>query len=198
MTSTNKRTAQFAARPSARNSRSASKVLPGTAAEPNRRVPLDDWPQKTEPKPWKQASRSYPRFLAGKVVTRRNAGRDDGRTWMSGRYVCGMGLEEGLSDEGGGAWDGEDERRGEVFVEGEEHRTEVAIMEIAKPMKLRGPAREYEVVGTIPRVITLEDDDEWEWIADGGLEREDDHWETIGETISSRDSYAKVLQRQVA
>ena len=56
---------------------------------------------------------------------------------MSGRYVCGAGLEEDWSDEGGEG-DEEDERRGEAFVEGEEQRTEVAIMEIAKPMKLRG------------------------------------------------------------
>ena len=49
----------------------------------------------------------------------------------------GAGLEEDWSDEGGEG-DEEDERRGEVFVESDVERTEVAIMEIAKPMKLRG------------------------------------------------------------
>ncbi len=52
---------------------------------------------------------------------------------------------------------------------------------------------------TVRRVLMLEDEDEWEWVGDAGLglEREDDHWETIGDTVSVRASYAKVLQRQV-
>ena len=98
----------------------------------------EDTRQKPESKPWKQASRSYPRFRAGKVMTRRNAGRDDGRTWMSGRYVCGAGLEE-WSDEGGESGDvNHEEWEGSDDEGRQEERTEVGIMEIARPMKLRG------------------------------------------------------------
>ena len=66
------------------------------------------------------------------------------------------------------------------------------------PLGWLGSTSDYEVVGTIRRVIMLEDEDEWEWVGDAGLEKEDDHWETIGETSRSRTSYAKVLQQQVA
>ncbi|KAM5546118.1 hypothetical protein V8D89_000244 [Ganoderma adspersum] len=199
MPSINKRTSQIVARPSARGSHTANKVVLGTMGELNRHAPMEDTRQKPELKPWKQASRSYSRFRAGKVMTRRNAGRDDGRTWMSGRYVCGAGLEDDWSDEGGEPVDEDNEEREGLGDEGpQEERTKVRLMGIAKPMKSRGSTRDYEVVGTIRRVTLLEDEDEWEWVGDVGLEREDDHWETIGETITSRTSYAKVLQRQVA
>ena len=58
---------------------------------------------------------------------------------MSGRYVCGAGLEEEWSDEGGEPGDKDDEEFEGLGDAGpQEERTEVGIMEIAKPMKLRG------------------------------------------------------------
>ncbi|KAI1792664.1 hypothetical protein LXA43DRAFT_309408 [Ganoderma leucocontextum] len=197
MPSTNRKISKIVVRPLARSTRSADKVVLGTLGELNGHAPVDDGRQKLEPKPWKQASRSYPRFRAGKVVTRRNAGRDDERTWMTSRYVCGAGLEAEWSDECGG-----DEQDGrELLVEDEgkhDGRAEVAIMDIAKPMKLRGPSREYEVVDTVRRVIVLEDEDGWEWDGDTELGREDDRWETVEDMASSRLSYAMILQRQIS
>ena len=58
---------------------------------------------------------------------------------MSGRYVCGAGLEEEWSDEGGEPGDEGDEEHEGLGDEGrQEERMEVGIMEIARPMKLRG------------------------------------------------------------
>ena len=58
---------------------------------------------------------------------------------MSGRYVCGAGLEEDWSDKGGEPRDEDDEECEGLGDEGrQEERTEVGIMEIARPMKLRG------------------------------------------------------------
>ncbi len=56
---------------------------------------------------------------------------------MSGRYVCGAGFEEDWSDEAGR--DEVDESEMAMEDEGRcDGRMEVAIVDIAKPMKLRG------------------------------------------------------------
>ena len=137
---------------------------------------------------------------------------------MAGRYVCGTGLEAEWSDDGGD--DVEDER--EVWMEDEKRteRAEVAIVDIAKPMRPRGelcychliaggnsqvddnlnvdepgPKRDYEVVDTVRRVIVLDDDnDSEEWEPAGDVE---DDWEPIEETAAAgRLSYATILRRQ--
>ncbi|TBU57935.1 hypothetical protein BD310DRAFT_928306 [Dichomitus squalens] len=204
MPSTNKRAPKVVVRPLARGSRSAGKVVLGRLDSLNVYGPVEGTTKYWEvpnPTPWKQASRSFPRFRRGEVCTRRNAGRDDGRTWMTSRYVCGSGLDEGCGRDYG--WeqgheeddlDGLEDEALPGRAEEEEERTygrvEIAIMDIAKPMKPRGPAKDYEVINSVGRVIALEDGHEWEC--------EDDCWEAIEKIEPERTSYASVLQRGAA
>nr|VWP01206.1 G protein beta subunit Gib2 [Ganoderma boninense] len=75
-------------------------------------------------------------------------------------------------------------------------RVEVHILDIAKPAKPRGPAKEYEVVQTVRRVIALEDDDAWEeWEIGSEDEFEVDEWEAIEDEKHRHASYAMVLQQ---
>ncbi|KAI8989031.1 hypothetical protein BD414DRAFT_485770, partial [Trametes punicea] len=95
-------------------------------------------------KPWKQASRS--RWWKP-PAPRRNPGRDDGRTWVSRRFVCGRSLDSGWETRDGddSTMTTESEPLGSDLEEGisEEQemprrRREVRIMDLAKPAKPRG------------------------------------------------------------
>lgn len=59
-----------------------------------------------------------------------------------------------------------------------------------------GPAKEYEVVETVRRVIALEDDEEWEeWEIGSEDELDTDGWEDIEDEKHRHASYAMVLQQ---
>lgn len=97
------------------------------------------------PKPWKQP-KSVPASCRPQAP-RRNPGRHHAQTWKSGQVVCGNALvaveDDGESD---AAWrmDVEREWRREEYEWAAEEdawgheRTEVQLMDIAKPMKPKG------------------------------------------------------------
>ncbi|RPD65694.1 hypothetical protein L227DRAFT_570977 [Lentinus tigrinus ALCF2SS1-6] len=141
-------------------------------------------------------------------MTRRNPGRDDGKTWVSRRFVCGTAVEptsngsyaeahnEDVEDE----WEAECQE--DVVYTRDRARMEVSILDIAKPAKPRGPAKEYEIVDTVRRVIALEEDEweeyvyeDWELTAEQYLCED---WESVpGEasTHAGPSSYASAAQR---
>ena len=96
---------------------------------------------EVNPKPWKQASRSTPRHGRG---NRRNAGRDDGRTYVSRRFVCGAAIEsewDGTSDDDAGTDSGErsrDPHAAEGSLIPGPSPMEVCLMDIARPARQRG------------------------------------------------------------
>lgn len=103
-----------------------------------------DW-MFAPPKPWKQP-KSVPASCRPQAP-RRNPGRHHAQTWKSGQVVCGNALGAAEDDdESDAAWqmDVEREWRREEYewaveedVWGHE-RTEVQLMDIAKPMKPKG------------------------------------------------------------
>ncbi|KAK1223534.1 hypothetical protein PQX77_013582 [Marasmius sp. AFHP31] len=101
-------------------------------------------------------------------VGRRNPGRMDGVKWNGDSFVCATRVDgddhdsdsERYSDSGyDSELDVQDEKRPvrETF--------EISLLDIAKPMKAKGVAKEFEIVQTVQRVIALEDDaksDAWD------------------------------------
>ncbi|RPD61810.1 hypothetical protein L226DRAFT_534004 [Lentinus tigrinus ALCF2SS1-7] len=158
----------------------ASKTVLGTMCELNHHAPLAEIAPHLvceDPKPWKQSSRSAPRLRRG---VRRNAGRDDGRTWVSRRFVCGAAVDA----DWGSDLDLEDPADATDVWEGDgavaRRRVEVDILDIAKPAKVRGTAREYEMVQSVSRVITFGDDDRDQWVDVGGdVPVADAEWEAV-------------------
>ncbi|KAI0767551.1 hypothetical protein C8Q74DRAFT_1370312 [Fomes fomentarius] len=169
-----KRAADIVVRPMGRGSRATTKTVLGTMSELNRHAPLEDIAPHLivdNPKPWKQASRAAPRL--GRA-NRRNAGRDDGRTWVSRRFVCGAAMES--------EWDGpseEDTDADEEWAQDPPAKSrspppvEFCLMDIARPAKQRGSPRGYAVVGRAGTLLPLED--EWEILAGD----DDDEWESV-------------------
>ncbi|KAI0719753.1 hypothetical protein C8T65DRAFT_693077 [Cerioporus squamosus] len=197
-----KNSCNIVARPIKRGAGVASKTVLGTMGELNYHAPLLTyirWQAEIaphliyeDPKPWKQPSRSIPR--RGHSV-RRNAGRNDGRTWVSRQFVC----EDEDAD-----WDldleDETEVLGSDYVSGSDEgrrsseRIEVGILDIAKPAKLRGVAREYAMVQSVSRVIAFPEDDRWVVVdepAEAG-------WESVelemSPKVRSRETYATILR----
>ena len=104
------------------------------------------WRIYEETTPWYQESRSTPQRYRDWTMTRRNPGRDDGKTWVSRRYVCGNADEPAANGSTDETYDEDVEHEWEAGWEdqsGHEYerdraRMEVAIMDIAKPAKPRG------------------------------------------------------------
>ncbi|KAI0719774.1 hypothetical protein C8T65DRAFT_635126, partial [Cerioporus squamosus] len=163
-----------------------------------------------ETKPWKQESVSSRHYRHhGWFPTRRNPGRDDGKTYVSRRFVCGTAVEpasnnaETHNEDVQHEWEAEFDGQEDTAYTRDRARTEVAIMDIAKPAKPRRSAKEYEMVATVRRVIALEED-EWEEYAyeDWELASEQylcEDWEAVGDEASIHagpsSSYATVVQR---
>ncbi|KAJ8093736.1 hypothetical protein PM082_009596 [Marasmius tenuissimus] len=101
-------------------------------------------------------------------IGRRNPGRMDGVKWNGDSFVCATHVDgddhdsdsERYSDSGyDSESDVQDERRPDSKT------YEISLMDIAKPMKVKGVAKEFEIVQTVQRVIALEDDaksDAWD------------------------------------
>jgi len=75
------------------------------------------------------------------------------------------------------------------------HHTEmkVSLVDIARPAKRKGAAKDFEVVQTVQNVVVLED----EFESLGGYEWEDDEWEQIFDerhSAEERTSYSSVLR----
>ncbi|KAL0569584.1 hypothetical protein V5O48_012372 [Marasmius crinis-equi] len=127
-------------------------------------------------------------------VVRRNPGRMDGVRWNGGSFVCPTrvnGDDEFWEDEEYYRIMYDDYWTFEYPAEEEEgtavrETQEVSLMDIAKPMKVKGIAREFEIVPTVQRVIPLEDDaksENWEVMSCA-----DSEWEEMYEDGSRSDS----------
>ena len=64
--------------------------------------------------------------------------------------------------------------------------------------RFEGPAKDYEVLQTVRRVIALEDDDDWEqWDVGSEVTIESEDWEAVEDDRYRQASYATVLQQTV-
>ena len=164
-------------------------------------------------KPWKQP-KSVPRIYRqlrsppGHTCT-----PTMGAEWDEARGAYDMDVQEEWERE----WAGQSQH--DADEEDGRGRVEVHILDIARPAKPRGegllcrmrgergiddgllpfpgPAKEFEVVETVRRVIALEDDDDgWEeWDIGSEDELEFDEWEAVEDEKHRLASYAMVLQQ---
>jgi len=117
---------------------------------------------------------------------RRNPGRN-GQQWNGGNFISGPEVDDG-------ALEVQDEDVYDYKVDfsqthdGPSRETDmtVSILDIARPAKRKGPAKDFEVVQKVRGVIVLEDEPELD----------DDMWEAIydEETQDSRTLYATILR----
>ncbi|KAI0752603.1 hypothetical protein C8Q80DRAFT_465351 [Daedaleopsis nitida] len=216
MPSRSKRTPNVVVRPMSRGEGAPKKVVLATLEELNNHATADEITAHLaifeERKPWKQASKSNHRYDRDWRMTRRNAGRDDGQTYVSRRFVCGRAVDPSRAFETAGGyemdasreWERECPRREETDDVREHGIAEVAILDIAKPAKRRGAAKDYEVIKTLRRVIVLEDDEdeyedvEWGW-EDELDELDGVDWEAIEGPSKRKDSasYATAVKQAV-
>ncbi|KAJ8455596.1 hypothetical protein ONZ51_g12387 [Trametes cubensis] len=203
-----KQSTTIVVRPIIPGTRQVTKTVLGRLDELNHHAPLEeldpvDFEYYKNVKPWKQQSRSR-----RSQPPRRNPGRDDGKTYVSRRFVCGTAIgstKDAYVDAAPSRADDEDwKRKGIVDGDGDKlerqkHSTrEVRIMDIAKPMKPRGKGRgvpdDFEIVNAVGRVVALEDEtklsDKW---PSSALEL--DEWDMMEEWDEQQTSYATVLQR---
>lgn len=95
-------------------------------------------------KPWQQESVSSRHYRHHEWrMTRRNPGRDDGKTYVSRRFVCGTAVEPAPHDETHNddvqhEWEAEWTGPSETEYTRDRARMEVSILDIAKPAKPRG------------------------------------------------------------
>ncbi|KAI0827261.1 hypothetical protein BC628DRAFT_1418396 [Trametes gibbosa] len=190
-------------RPIERGTRHTTKAVLGTLTELNCHKPLHmldplDWAFAGPEKPWKQPG-SIPASCKPQAA-RRNPWRDDGEWCVSAKHLSTRAI--GAERE---TWrmDVESEWAHEDFEDDDawrhyrlEGRREVRIMDIAKPMKLRGVSKEFEVVDTVSRVIVLEEDQTIEWTGRIGADLELDEWEVLDQTDVQQGtgSYAELIQ----
>ncbi|KAI0357697.1 hypothetical protein OH77DRAFT_1435498 [Trametes cingulata] len=203
-------------RPIEPGTKRVTKQVLGDLSELNRHVPLeelDPMPFPGETKPWHQRSYSCAKACCDRRAPRPHLGCDDSQTLAAGRSACRRPLartwmrredrddeytndvEQGWTEEEVG----EDERDGASRQGPTRPRSEVQIMDIAKPMKPRGTAKEFEIVDTVRRVIALEDEEEsMDWTGRIEDDVELDEWETLDvEDVVGRgiaQSYAEVLR----
>ncbi|KAI9060057.1 hypothetical protein FKP32DRAFT_1760641 [Trametes sanguinea] len=210
-----KQSTTIVVRPITRGTRQATKTVLGTLGELNRHAPLKELNPalvSTPPKPWKQNSRPYVWEPDVRRRSRRNPGREDGQTWRSDSYLCGRALESSRDDreviddttdceEGSSTQDWrEGIRRDSTLASHSPPRREVPIMDIAKPMKPRGMAKDFEVLETVGRVIALDDDHMTEWTDDDRGDSAMQEWESLDwESASDHEhkaSYAAMLRQR--
>ncbi|KAI1786350.1 hypothetical protein LXA43DRAFT_1085489 [Ganoderma leucocontextum] len=205
----NKKTATIVVRPIGRDTDTPRKIILAPLKALNQHQPLKTLaPALVAPlaKPWKQP-KSIPRIYRQHLTpATRAVGRTVGQEWCSDEYVCGAAIGPEWEHEARGAyetdvqeeWEREWARESQYDADEEDVRgpMEVHILDIAKPAKPRGAAKEYEVVETVRRVIALEDDDKWEeWEIGSEDELESDEWEALEDENQRHVSYAMVLQQ---
>ncbi|KAI0366572.1 hypothetical protein BV20DRAFT_951976 [Pilatotrama ljubarskyi] len=215
-----KQSTTIVVRPIEPGSKHATKQVLGTLSELNRHVPLVSTPLTFAPylRPRPLPPPGPPllppfRYCCDRRVPRPHLGCDDSQTWTAGRSACRRPLTK--------TWMGRDDRDDEYTADIEQGwvgedagenegdgtsrqsqtraRQEVHIMDIAKPMKPRGAAKEFEIVDTVRRVLALEDQEKMmDWAGRIEDDFELDEWETLDfEEIVGRkgaQSYADVLR----
>ncbi|KAJ4473161.1 hypothetical protein J3R30DRAFT_3515299 [Lentinula aciculospora] len=127
-------------------------------------------------------------------TTRRNPGRMDGVQWKSNSFICPEHVDgsEPYDDETYEVEKGhsEEDLTNDERRESSERLHIISLLDIARPAKSKGPAKEYEIVKSVRQVIFLDDEpsylgEEWEDIQ----EFNDDARETQQQL-----TYAAVLQ----
>lgn len=129
--------------------------------------------------------------MAGAAGSRRNPGKDDGVSWNSGKsFICPAAVDGDYKDT---------ELDDETFVPARELAPAqemvpsplmtICLLDIARPIKRKGLAKDFEVVKKPQHVIALED-------VEGSLEEDD--WECIyvAEVKQTR-TYSAVLHGDV-
>ncbi|KAF9257055.1 hypothetical protein L218DRAFT_965676 [Marasmius fiardii PR-910] len=115
-----------------------------------------------------EAAKSDGKTLSTKIgVVRRNSGRMDGVRWNGDSFICPWNVDRRYDASGNdfdfGDGDDSDWEESEyperVEANGVSQAT-VLLMEIAKPMKVKGIAKNFEVLQTVQRVIVLEEEDD--------------------------------------
>ncbi|KAH9947779.1 hypothetical protein B0H21DRAFT_310429 [Amylocystis lapponica] len=132
---------------------------------------------------------------------RRNPGKDDGRNYNSGRFICAAAVDgDGEKDvrrrgkRGGAkgaraliACDEYDLDTVPSYSPPAQHK--VDLLDIAKPAKprvARARTGGFEMVDTVSRVVALEDDAELS-------EDDSEDWERVEQDIPARKTYSEVL-----
>jgi hypothetical protein len=106
---------------------------------------------------------------------RRNPGRMDGLRWNGSSFICSSSIDarttyDIIDDCDIGEWDVDLEEQEEKLSNA---TFSVSLLDIARPAKPRGIAKHFEVVERLPRVIALEETDDFGW------EKEDEDWEDL-------------------
>jgi len=124
---------------------------------------------------------------------RRNPGRMDGVSWNGSSFICAQKVDDGTppreEDVDDHATDFDDTTREQTT----DNRMVVSLLDIARPVKPKGVAKEFEIVDGVQRVIALEDEDEVTEHSELGV---DEEWEEIyGDShLRERISYSAVLR----
>jgi hypothetical protein len=134
-------------------------------------------------------------------LVRRNPGRMDGVQWRGASFTCPNRVDDSHERPDSPYDDDDDESDFEVDFEPSQrgvHSNQtlearvytISLMDIAKPAKPRGIAKQFEVIDSVPRVIALDDEPE-EW----GADWEDVEPDTKPSTVhnSPRQTYSAVL-----
>ncbi|KAF9458892.1 hypothetical protein BDZ94DRAFT_64045 [Collybia nuda] len=136
------------------------------------------------------------KFPAPAGIVRRNPGRMDGVRWNGSNFLCG----EEVDGFDVGPIDLSNDIEYDYMVNYDDgyvptHSTRpltVSILDIARPAKRKGIAKDFEIVDGVRRIIALDDDgpyEETEWL-------DNDEWEAIdvgGQPSADRKSYSSVL-----
>ncbi|GBE89720.1 hypothetical protein SCP_1700440 [Sparassis crispa] len=148
----------------------------------------------TKSAPWKLGK--------GVRAGRRNPGRNDGYTWNGSNFVCGSDID------GGGYGIEEDYPHELECSSGDTHAVrykdaeiqvpslyDISLGDIAKPERKKkkvatGPAREFEMVDSVQRVIVLDD---FELGYEERVEAIEDEWESIEREDKIRPLYSAIL-----
>ncbi|KAE9396712.1 hypothetical protein BT96DRAFT_996486 [Gymnopus androsaceus JB14] len=142
--------------------------------------------------------------IPGKKVSatdRRNPGRMDGVRWNADSFICPENVD------GFESYDDSSDSEEEVYddaMSGDSRQREqaahvVSLLDIAKPAKPKGIAKDFEVVKGVRRVIFLEDEKDWETFSQEQVDEEWEEWEEIYESTAlkkkpeSKPSYSDIL-----
>ncbi|TFK31910.1 hypothetical protein BDQ12DRAFT_68645 [Crucibulum laeve] len=122
------------------------------------------------------------------VPTRRNPGRMDGVQWNGDSFVCASKVDDGVHTVTVEP-DNEDDytalyKTPQAFT--------VSLMDIAKPAKTKGIAKEFELVEGIKHVIALDDSE----YGDDFSQWDDEEWEHVYDEYrkDTRQSYSAILR----
>ncbi|KAJ7078657.1 hypothetical protein C8R44DRAFT_825190 [Mycena epipterygia] len=135
------------------------------------------------PRPWKIAGLKKPKYKSQHLNNpraSRNPGRRDGFHWNGDGFLCPATVDGDLRDTGSADEPEVDFDAGEMITQDDmrESRHEVAILDIARHAKLKGVAKEFEVLEAPRRIIALDED---VFLESQTMEDDESEWEDIDE-----------------